>query len=201
MRGHPIIFGAESVRAILEQRKVQTRRVVKPQPDDVRWTPVVLAGKHGWVDEHGYHLRGGYGGPGDRLWVKEAYMLHSRFDFEKPSQIPENARDRDYIFYIADRSRGADGEYIAPPQPKWGVKRNALFMPRWVSRITLEITDVRVERLQDIRESDVIAEGYGHLHRPIGGFVRAWNQLNTKRGYPWHENPFCWVISFKRLEP
>lgn len=100
--------------------------------------------------------------------------------------------------------------------------RPSIFMPRWASRITLEITDVRVERLQDIGESDAQAEGVKPelWYRPPGkseddwrslggdwdhiyyrnGFANLWNEINAKCGYSWESNPWVWVISFKRVE-
>lgn len=207
MKDRPIIMGADSVRAILEGRKSQTRRVVKPQPDSgVRYNQIVLAGYAGWTDGHGYPLRCPYGVVGDRLWVKESYMLRSRYDFDKPSQVPEAGRDRDEIWCVADRSRDKNGEYIAPPKSTWGVTRNALFMPRWAARLLLELTGVRVEKLQAITHRDALAEGVSYdVSKPNGSplarFERHWQILNAKRGYPWQSNPYVFVLEFRRLEP
>ena len=89
--------------------------------------------------------------------------------------------------------------------------RGGRFMPRWASRITLEVTNVRVERVQEISEKDVLAEGYGlqpwHLNEngePEGprtaGFAELWDSINAKRGYPWEDNPWVWVVKFRVVE-
>jgi hypothetical protein len=119
-----------------------------------------------------------YGQPGDRLWVRETHNTCG----EKP-------------FYRAD------GEM--PLEWKWSP---SVFMPRWASRITLEITAVWVERLKDITIEDAQAEGItplgteGDSRRWRAGFRELWDSLNAKRGYGWDANPWVWVISFKRVK-
>ncbi len=179
MKERPIIFSAESVRAILDGRKTQTRRALKPQPISVGVFLDVLCAdtpKGRYVDLQKFSP---FGKPGNLLWVKEPYAL-------------------DYIglpFYQAD--------WPTDEEQKW---RNVMYMKRDYSRLTLEIVNVRVERLQDISEADARAEGV----KPFGGMEAAgakyihsyrelWDKLNAKRGFQWESNPWVWVIEFKQL--
>jgi len=175
MNEHSIIMGPESVRGIIGGTKTMTRRICKPQfPQD--------------ADYNGAHvLLSPYGVIGDRLWVKEAWATTHYFDAFKPSLIPNGAN----VHYLASEALGGL------------MKRSPMFMPHWASRITLEVTDVRIERLQDISPFDAIKEGYPDLE--AGGdcvlwYARLWNKINVKRGYPWSDNPWVWVIEFKRVE-
>ena len=153
VRERPILFSAPMVRAILEGRKTQTRRVVKPQPHHGPVGEMVCLGGADWAMDDGDlsgQFRCPYGVPGDRLWVREAWA-------------PNEGSAGGYI-YRADVGEGSSGFYQADLKigewthiaPRW---RSSIHMPRWASRITLRITDVRVERLQDISEADAIAEG------------------------------------------
>jgi hypothetical protein len=199
VKERPIIFSAESVRAILAGAKTQTRRVFKPTPPD-DWCPIVGPYHPRKVAKDGEEYPGEevfgaadndfgracrYGAPGDCLWVKEAWAA-----------LPLKKR-----FYRADGEM--HGEW------KW---RPSLFMPRLASRITLEIVGVRVERLNAITESDAKAEGFawnestaigwgdgGHRH-PVLAFSETWDKLNGKT-HPWSSNPWVWALSFKRIEP
>lgn len=170
------------VRAILDGRKTQTRRVIKPQPhaaaDAFAW---VARGKHSrWTAQKdgkaiGLWFLCPYGGPGDRLWVRETWCE-----------------------FIDDQGRAvacaADGWAECPAEDdRW---RPSIFMPRWASRITLEITGVRVERIQDISEEDAQSEG---VPIPIL-FISLWDEINGNRGYGWESNPWVWVVEFKRVE-
>ncbi len=206
-----VLFSAPMVRALLSGSKTQTRRTV------TRLAGIGPITEFGVSDTPGYafHCRDGrmswndftkaevlarcpYGKPGDRLYVKETYLLHARWDFDKPSEVPRGVD----VWYDADRSK------IAPPQSKWGIKRSSLFMPRWASRITLEITDVRVERLQDISESDAWAEGVQpstnsvtrHEHEGRNLYWALWDSINGEK-HPWESNPWVFVIEFKRVTP
>ncbi len=113
--------------------------------------------------------------PGDRLWVRETFQV-----------VPPNT-----IFYKADKQNTATKGWIP-----------SIFMPRWASRITLEITNIRVERLQEITEEDARAEGCGFSgpgsSTPRWNFQQVWGSINGKK-HPWESNPFIWVISFKRM--
>ncbi|MCZ2075333.1 MAG: hypothetical protein LC130_10090 [Bryobacterales bacterium] len=169
-----------------------------------------------------------YGKPGDHLWVREKWASPDE-DKSKPGRVAYDAdglcgcwigsgEDRDFIahgrilgasgyhecfpengsttFGLGKYSDIRSGEY---PSYRYGW-RPSIFMPRWASRTTLEITDVRVERVQDISEEDAWAEGV----RPESGFAIAaytklWDKINAKRGYGWDLNPWVWVLEFKRL--
>lgn len=195
MTERPIIFSPEMVRAILEGRKTLTRRVIKPQPMLIELPNDVPFWAFSWgahcsqygVDEWTLpsiipHCP--YGQLGDRLWVREAWWTP-----------PDNKSDRLQVAYKA---------LIQPYQESNLVWRNAMFMPRWASRITLEIVKVRVERLQEIQMADLIAEGFGGHYSSYSdynypGFRAYWDSLNGKRGFAWHVNPWVWVIEFKEI--
>lgn len=181
MRERPILFSAPMVRAILDGRKTQTRRAVKHTPllgypDD--WCHHV--GKRDF--EHGvgdFRRFCAYGQPGDQLWVRETF-----------------ATDGEGFFAFR-----ADGETYNDGLP-W---KPSIHMPRKASRIDLEITGIRVERLQEISYKDTIAEG----PRPCGwgnddggvqrNFARLWDEINGPGS--WDKNPWVWVIEFRRIRP
>lgn len=192
MKERPIIFSGYSVQAILAGRKSQTRRLVKPQPSPA----------HHYSDER----RCPYGVPGDRLWVRESFYCDH---FEYPHADREEMLEM--ISYRAghDCRDWEDGCPCSSDGRSWW--RSPLHMPRWASRITLEVTGVRVERLQNITEADAMAEGadtnpikikingeladfYPMNHRIA--FSVHWNIINGKRS-PWDSNPLVWVVSFK----
>ena len=198
MKERPILFSGEMVRAILDGRKTQTRRVIKPQPKkamiyaacDSIWITkgeTFLPSQPKWIAP--------YGQTGDRLWVRETWGIDPNDWFPNPSPSAIGFM----LNKIQYRADWKDEPY------HWGW-HPSIFMPRWASRITLEITDVRVERLQDISEDDCWHEGIR-----LGGTVTftagykilfrdLWDKLNNKRGYSWKSNPWVWVIEFKRLE-
>jgi hypothetical protein len=217
----PILMSSAMVRAILEDRKSQTRRVINPQPDeDGLAYDLVL---QNWMDTLDRAYRCPYGIVGDRLYVREACRLWwADPDVESPLVTCE---------YVAD---GEKYECVCDV-PSWelnnpGRYRSGRFMPRWASRITLEVTDVRVERLQEIGSDeyklDVFYEGIcetcthspeSHEADPMekpwicgghGGsgchidavdeFRRLWNSINGKK-HPWSSNPWVFVISFRRI--
>jgi len=199
MKVRPIIFSGDMVNAILAGNKTQTRRVIKPQP----WL-IDPAEKeyHKWecYDGKNYYLiECPYGQPGDRLWVRETWGLYNT----EPKDGPEKAM----IFYKA-----SDGENHELRYQLW---RSPIFMPRWASRITLEIESVRVERLQEISTDDCIDEGIEDefcivANVPItkdlvadiarDRFRELWDSINAKSGYGWDTNCWVWVIGFKKLE-
>lgn len=213
MTEHPIIFSGPMVRAILEGRKTQTRRVIKPQPTE-------------WVNDECHYVNPvpcvrnkrfsglldcipcPYGIPGEKLWVRESWAFKDK------------AGELIVPVYRADGEEVEDGD-------------GSRFIPRWIpsihmtrkaSRIDLEITRVRVERLHDISDEDAKAEGsealrWGDLHQmPMSlamsyggilpgnpkyrfGFYNLWESINAKSCYSWDADPWVWVIEFKRIKP
>lgn len=222
MKQRPILFSAPMVRAILDGRKTQTRRLLSPQPLFTR--DMVMIGGRGvvrtvegrtYTDEEcvrGLSYLCPYGVVGDRLWVRETWAALDR-DGEDPD-----------VLYRADYLPGT-GRYTSPCNCGWcddgeehAKWRPSIHMPRWASRITLEVTGVRVERLQGLSEADALAEGplcttkpSRRLYRatesdaweddPRDAFRRIWERVNYKReGAAWVSNPWVWVVDFKRIE-
>lgn len=217
----PILFSAPMVRAILESRKTVTRRLVKPQPPAgterfatvalcpptptkaVDWLPVV----DGATDYGAAPLRQ-IATRGDRLWVRETWGSADHYYQDHENDDPS------VVAYAADRSAIQFHAKTPRPTPSWDIAqwnwdkmrwRPSNQMPRWASRITLEVVDVRVERLQDITNEDAMAEGL------TKAYLQAWN-LNAQEGFqelwqtqcegkraPWASNPWVWVVSFKRV--
>lgn len=173
MSEKPILFSAPMVRALLDGRKTQTRRVVKPQPDDKGWWNPDATKRHG-----GYwrNVESGAGAPqtdcpygqsGDRLIVRETWTAHwghagggiptmILFDGEKIKQRDGSFTETSPHNPLCVYHRASFGDGVPLPHLKW---KPSIHMPRWASRLTLEVTDVRVERLQEISEADAIAEG------------------------------------------
>ena len=184
MKERPILFSGPMANAIRDGRKTQTRRKVKfPLKDPL--TGCDVAGR-----EVNSLIRQGdspcpYGQPGDRLWVRETWAPHA--------DMPRSA------IYRCDR--GGDYQDNVTPNFRW---RPSIFMPRWASRILLEITAVRVERLQDISNEDALAEGVdlsGGLRMrtmPWALYRELWESINGDGS--WEANPWVWVIEFKVLE-
>jgi len=210
MRVRPIIFSGPMVRAILDGRKTQTRRVVKPQPKTAG-----LAGVYADPYNHGpewaFWLPDNrmteprtwacpYGLPGDRLWVRETWAVGACADGIKPRGLDPKTWlvDNGGLWYPADET--------VPRQPisPRGRLRPPMFMPRWASRITLEVVGVRVERVREISDMDAVAEGMApalvSAKDPLGEFFTLWDSINAKRGFPAALNPWVWVIEFKRIQ-
>lgn len=219
MKERPILFSGEMVRAILEGRKTQTRRVCKfritgPNPpsglfdmyDGEKWIGAFPnEGKHSSAA-----MNSPYGQPGDRLWVRETFLLRAQGKSPVFRAVVEGAHG-------AVEAAGYGAMY--------GGWKPSIFMPRWASRISLEIAKVRVERVQDISEADARAEGIsqrvvndkpaGWHWLPYGGFFGDWGYTsatfayqalwdeingNAKGGiYAWARNPWVWVVEGKRL--
>lgn len=181
----PILMSGPMVRALLEGRKTQTRRACKGQRE--------------LSNIHDFQLdRCPYGKPGQKLWVRETFSgPHCMEATEGRAAVPPSKWDRSsHIWYWADGN---------PESGDWTKPRASIFMPRWASRILLEITDVRVERLQDISEGDAIAEGWEPLASrnpgnggPFDWYRSLWESINGAGS--WDANPFVWVIIFKRIE-
>jgi hypothetical protein len=208
MRERPILFSAPMVRALLAGTKTQTRRVVKPQP----WascvieegmdgeTPFVYSALSGHgpgydVEETRKPCRCPYGQPGDRLWVRETWRVCGGREYEYQ-------QDRSQVMYRSTHQE--DGFPLGWESYVW---RPSIFMPRWASRITLEVTGVRVERLQDISEADCAKEGAPFSYSGFapedapdwrGWYRDLWESINGPGS--WDANPWVWVVEFKRLE-
>ena len=213
-----ILFSAPMVRALLDGTKTQTRRAVK-MPGS--WDCIVYAdwGNGFWpyrsddgespsYDNNEIPLRCPYGQPGDRLWVRETWYCDHWDVQEGPYQ--EVAGARELLVYRADGERPYEAE-----QPVW---RPSIHMPRWASRILLEIVSVRVERLQDITPNDAVEEGIERVRCPddrlcywrdyvtggsiagqVGSYRSLWESINGAGS--WDVNPFVWVVEFKRVTP
>ena len=218
MKERPLIFTAESVRAILEGRKTQTRRVAKPFADNVRIVNGVPKAYSPGCPE-GWVIASPYGVPGDRLWVREGFHL-----CVQPAHGTQGTAGKPYcVFPDGGQTFSWCGEYH-PPLPKYDPgafdrlppKKSPLFMPRWASRLTLEITDIRVQRVQEISHEDALAEGCRGLNwvasspyiagphtddgeLPVEEYQRVWNEINAKRGHSWASNPWVWAITFKKV--
>ena len=182
MKERPILFSGPMVRAILSGAKTQTRRVIKPQPVYLTdfWTPM-----WGWKEDT---IMGGYdvswcadappeaivefcpyGKTGDQLWVRETHLVTAG----------------GAVLYKADH-----------PDLISGYCRPSIHMLRQHSRITLEVTSVRVQRIRDISHQDGRAEVFDSLD----GFALLWDRINAKRGYGWHANPWVWAVEFRAVK-
>lgn len=173
----PILFSTEMVRAILDGRKTMTRRVVKSDAKFIQWQPVVLNGYGGFCDEHGNPVKCRYE-IGDTLWVRETWQT-ARY------APPGSTKLENVYIYKADG--GSFGEYEIT---KW---EPSIFMPLEACRLYLRITDIRVERLQDITEEDAIAEGVERNPEAAD-----WAVMCGKES--WDANPYVWVIKFERIK-
>lgn len=219
VKERPIIFSGEMVKAILDGKKTMTRRVVKFRDfttDSI--TPLhieLVDGKYCLFNERNGWLIGypkcKFGEIGDRLWVRETHhVVGGTADYEI-EEIKQGLQDiKNFASYKADGyGNPCDGGWASP-----------MFMPRWASRILLEITDIRVERLNDISEADCEKEGFrfyplsricfkpcstkhpsGHGSNNYKSiFGEYWDTLNAKKGYQWSSNPWVWVVEFKVVE-
>ena len=215
MKERPILFSAPMVRAILDSRKTQTRRIINPQPyidgmGNFCWNgenfgqdfngPCIQAIASPIPSSKTKRVRCPYGKPGDRLWVRETFKQHD-----------------EVISYKADGTWITDFQHTGGINPHENITWiPSIHMPRNASRILLEITGVRVERLQDISEEDAIAEGCikfpfeddhaytfydddktGHATH-TGAYRKLWESLNGTGS--WDLNPWVWVVEFRTLE-
>lgn len=247
MKERGMIFNGEMVRAILDGRKTQTRRIMKPQPGPCprggHWWPSNVFKTMLHVEEEMQNGKGGWGGlvgdacpfgdVGDRIWVRETWATLGNedgccVDWEG-NLCKGNERSAARIYRASCEQRPGDyGLWSIPDDAYWkphtkehkfeGAWRPSIHMPRWASRILLEITDVRVERLNAISEEDAEAEGidmealydsqecydciayHNMTGRPTvtGAFKYLWESIYGEEG--WKSNPWVWVIEFKRVE-
>jgi len=198
----PIIFGTWAIPKLQDGSKTQTRRTkglkkINESPNDWVYQGNNLVDNHYYFYHRDYveHKSGDtqmktikcpYGQVGDRLWVKETFCkLNNGELIYKASEVPSHYANNGTPTYA---------------YRKW---TPSIHMPRWASRIDLEITDIRAERLQSITEGDAIAEGtdpnepWGFFDGYLNSFGWLWDSINGKK-YPWDSNPWVWVISFKK---
>jgi hypothetical protein len=190
MNSRPILFSGAMVRALLDGKKTQTRRVCKPA-NEAALTHVVECPYAQWGDEDGDVLfKSPYGVFGDQLWVRETFCPIYPQD---PSYNGGQPIEYDYAATYKHGNRLGDSLGIKK------VWRPSIHMPRAASRITLEITGVRVERLQDISEADAMAEGITHstLNDPRVEYRWLWESINGPGS--WDANPWVWCVSFRRI--
>ena len=185
----PIIFNTPMVQAILDGRKTQTRRVIKPQPNSKAEYKGTEIGKHVFeTDIDMWHIKSPYQ-PGQVLWVRETWSMID---------------DMPYDNYVYRTDYGTTEDDSFPPSMfKW---KPSIHMPREAARIFLRVKTVRVERLQYITEEDAIAEGMSKtlvdgvvFISAKGNFHVFWDSLNIKRGYGWESNPWVWVYEFEKF--
>ncbi len=221
IRLRPILMSGDMVVETLADRKTNTRRTkglekFNKSPDEWNYrgtdhrfqdtktqTPVILHVFRHKVTERIIGIKCPYGETGDRLWVRETWAAERQFDHLSPNKIPQTAQDKKRCFYL---EHGLDCS--------WYKKRPSIFMPRWASRILLDRTFTRLERVQDISEEDAKAEGVTPLNLVENwpnnviktristykeSFIDLWFKLNFKRGYGWDKNPWVWVIGYKRI--
>lgn len=179
----PILFNTEMVRAILDGTKTRTRRIAKPQPETFKCgVPFTVAGLPTSP------LKCPLGETGDRLWVRETWF-------------PERLDWREAPCEVRYRADGSKTPFAKPWRP-------SIHMPRWASRITLEITGVRIERLQNISDGEAKREGFqgghgsipGYLYNatPVEHFIHVWSEIYGEGSF--ENNPWVWVIEFRRTE-
>jgi len=224
IKERPMLFSAPMVCAILDGRKTVTRRPVKGFQIPVEDASVAAGERHRWMaiaqrdPRYGFGVFGAteaecakeleefapcpYGRRGERLWVREAWAADAQVD----SIAPRDLSQGEPILYPADGSIRQTGCSMITQ----GRGRPSIHMPRWASRILLEITNVRVERLQDISRADIRAEG---LQCPPelasddvspnyrDWYPAAWKELWNSTGGDWDANPWVWIIEFKRVQP
>ncbi|ENB7446324.1 hypothetical protein FPV33_10395 [Klebsiella aerogenes] len=215
-----MIFNGEMVRAILDGRKTQTRRIMKIQPEHSglglrRVTDSKNGsddGKYFWSSSDACGLKARsksftcpFGVVGDRIWVRETFQ-GPLFDYEQmESYLDDSSKFEkpEFCQYAAD-GKPAPEYYDADDNLRHGW-RPSIHMPRWASRILLEITDVRVERLASVSDEDAGKEGYPADPSPFGGpmdkwlwFRQLWDGIYPEQSFK--HNPWVWVIEFKRIE-
>lgn len=204
MNEHPILFSTEMVRAILDGRKTQTRRVIKPQPVTLHKQGVFFDDPETYVahattaDGYDRHIKCPYGQPGDRLIVRSTWAVLPEWDACKPSDIPPS--EVSIWFWLAGTREKPKGA---------GKSRPGRFIPKllWHYLPRLEVTGVRAERVKDITWQDIAAEGCPPEHHMdnCNGISHAmfgylWDSINAKRGHSWDSNPWVWVVKFKRVQ-
>jgi len=221
MKERPIIYSGPMVRATLNGSKTQTRRLrglekVNESPDDWRferfdrWVEfsdgVSRAAFVNYGTGEALYLKCPYGQPGDLLWVRETWQVRDGGGYYTKADLK--------LHYTDHPQCGVLWEKDQPPTRAWW--RSPIFMPRWASRINLRLTDVRVQRVQDIGEEDAAAEGVFSLDdeftlqaarlavhegrdcvEAVDYFRHLWDSINAKRGHPWAQNDWVWALTFE----
>lgn len=173
------------VRALIEDRKTQTRRICKGARE--------LSRAADWPLD-----TCPYGHPRDQLWVRETHWIDVRqpsvavMDIDGACMYSPSDTYSDKAAAVVDIAK-------IRSNPFWR-KHPSIHMPRWASRITLEVTEVRVQRVQEISEEDALAEGCRSQIRHSAAFADLWDSINAARGFGWDANPWVWALTFKRLE-
>ena len=188
----PILFNSEMVRAVLEGRKTQTRRVVKL--DHGEHLVKLESGQINGVQSHSgkvKDLKCPYGKPSDRLWVREKFTT-----------LSHNSSDEEGDAWIYAASENGEAWESEAEGWRW---KPSIFMPRAASRILLEVIDVRVEKLKKMNRGDAMSEGcpfpnIASEKSPLLWFRELWDSINKARGCDWDSNPYVWVVEFKVLE-
>lgn len=212
MKERQILFSAPMVRALLDGRKTQTRRVVKPQPymclSSEQWKTRALSGVDSYMRPMGSVVleellsRCPYGQPGDRLWVREATVNVEEHGYKGPVFV-----ESDEGKSVLEFGLSPSPDDITEVEASEIRKRPSIHMPRIYSRILLEITAVRVERLQDISEADCAKEGAPFSYCGFapedapdwrGWYRELWETINGAGS--WDKNPWVWVVEFRRIE-
>ncbi|MGC0872693.1 hypothetical protein WKG92_07320 [Pantoea agglomerans] len=207
MRERPILFNADMVSAVLDGRKTQTRRIIQERHlysggrTAGNWPVHMPEGEEGEKARLWAESNSPFGAVGDRLWVRESFYEHGHW--QGGGYDPEDS------YFVSDKQVLYPADGIQRPSERkredfWR-SRPSIHMPRWASRITLEITGVRVERLRDLSEEDAKSEG---VIPPAGGVLPGWeHRINFRDLWMsiygadnWEANPWVWVVEFKRLE-
>jgi len=207
MAEHPILFSTEMVKVILKGNKTQTRRIFKDTTE--HHSPYNPAYLERWKNDSGWENICPYGKIGDTLWVRETFAYRIDVDIDK-----EREKAKHYLMYKANG--GSPYNHM-----NWHSYTNwkpSIHMPRWASRINLKITDIRIQKLQDVSENDAFEEGmnkqiatYLGISTPESQeefnftacrrvFHALWDYINAKRGYSWESNPWVWCISFRKID-
>jgi hypothetical protein len=223
MKERPILFSGPMVRAILEGRKTMTRRVINTGRFDQATWDISSTSDGGGIfrlskDDIVFNtpcgmpaksmqdkiIRCPYGQPGDRLWVKETTVKVEDWGYQGPVYL-ESETGRQ----VVEDGLSPGWDDMTEVEPDEIKLRPSIYMTRSMARILLDITDVRVERVQDISDGDVAREGVAWSSMQLGNrhgspardaFADLWDSINAKRGYGWDANPWVWVIEFKRHE-
>lgn len=213
-----ILFNERMVEAIRERQKTQTRRAINPQPSyPYLWNKVSPNGMQLWTTNSVQGEKGEtelrhcpYGGRGGRLLVRERCQIYGRW---VRNGVTRTGRQRWRFSTHASHQARYAGDFVAQPKDRetlgfWN--RPSIFMPKWAVRIVLEIVKVRAQRLQEISEADILAEGitvdrvakwtktsWADMPTLHSAWGVLWDSINAERGYGWDINPWVWAITFK----